>query len=228
MKESLALPGGPATIDWRRNVNARRITLRIDPARGQVVVTLPARAARADGLALLTQNAGWVAEKLAALPHARPFADGAGITIDGLPHRILRMPGRGGAWLEGSTLHVSGEPEFLARRVTAFLRAEARRRFARQAHAKAGQAGLAISRVVVKDTYARWASCSPQGVLMFCWRLLMAPLHVQDYVVAHEVAHLRHLNHSPAFWALAEALSPHRAASDLWLEREGPGLLRVG
>jgi predicted metal-dependent hydrolase len=63
---------------------------------------------------------------------------------------------------------------------------------------------------------------------MFCWRLLMAPTYVQDYVVAHEVAHLRHMNHGQDFWALADLLSPHRALAVAWLDQEGARLLRVG
>jgi predicted metal-dependent hydrolase len=180
-------------------------------------------------MALLTSHVDWVAARLAALPQPAPFADGATVLIDGAPHPIRHAPGaRGGAWVEAGALHVSGDPAFLPRRVADFLRAEARRRFAAQALAKAAQAGLAVRRVTVKDTRTRWGSCSTDGVLMFCWRLLMAPPFVQDYVVAHEVAHLRHMNHGPSFWALADALSPHRAAASAWLGREGAALLRAG
>ncbi len=63
---------------------------------------------------------------------------------------------------------------------------------------------------------------------MFSWRLVMAPDFVQDYVIAHEVAHLRHMNHAPAFWALTDRLTPHRAAATAWLHAYGAGLLRVG
>ncbi len=227
--ESLALPQGPATIRWRRHARARRITLRIDAQQGQLVVTLPMRAARSAGLALVKQNADWVSARLAALPATAPFADGASVTIDGVVHGIRHSPGgRGGAWLDDGALHVSGDPVFLPRRVADFLRAEAHRRFAQQAAAKAGAAGLAMRRVTVKDTTSRWGSCSADGVLMFCWRLLMAPPYVQDYVVAHEVAHLRHMDHGAGFWALTDTLSPHRALASAWLAREGARLLRVG
>ena len=176
----------PTPIQWRRNRRARRITLRIDARLGQVVITLPVRAAKSAGMALFTQNAAWVAARLAALPAACPFTDGGAVTIDGAAHVIRHSPGRrGGAWLEGGVLHVAGEPDFLPRRVADFLRAEARRRLAAQALAKAEAAGVVVRRVSVKDTRTRWGSCSADGALMFCWRLLMAPPYVQDYVVAH-------------------------------------------
>ncbi len=227
--ESLHLPGGQATVQWRRSRRARRITLRIDSRHGHVVVTLPMRAAKSAGIALLTSNADWVSTRLAALPAAEPFVAGALVAIDGVPHPISHVPsGRGGAWVEEGALFVSGDPEFLSRRVADFLRTEARRRFSAQALAKAASAGLTVRRVTVKDTRTRWGSCSADGVLMFCWRLLMAPPFVQDYVVGHEVAHLRHMNHAPEFWSLCDALSPHRVAASAWLGAEGARLLRAG
>ena len=227
--ESLSLPGGPATIHWRRSRRARRITLRIDCRHGHVVVTLPMRAAKSAGVALLTSNADWVSTRLAALPAAEPFAAGALVAIDGVPHTIRHAPaGRGGAWVEDGAVFVAGDPDFLPRRVADFLRAEARRRFSAQALAKAAGAGLTVRRITVKDTRTRWGSCSADGVLMFCWRLLMAPPFVQDYVVGHEVAHLRHMNHAPEFWALCDTLSPHRIGASAWLAREGARLLRAG
>ncbi len=227
--ETLALGGTEAPVTWRRSKRARRITLRIDARGGGVVVTLPMRASQSAGRALLARNAGWVADRLAALPERVEVAAGAAIMLDGRPHVLRHVPdGRGGAWLEAGALCVSGDAAHLKRRAEDFLKLEARRRFSEQARAKADAAGVRIARIAVKDTRSRWGSCSPRGVLMFCWRLIMAPPHVQDYVVAHEVAHLRHLNHGPEFWALTDALSPHRAASVAWLHQEGAGLLRVG
>jgi predicted metal-dependent hydrolase len=223
------LPGGPAAICWRRSAKARRVSLRIDATKGQVVVTLPMRAGRAAGMALLNDNAAWVTARLAELPAAVRFEAGGSVMIDGTPHPILHAPAkRGGAWLEDDALHVTGDPAFLARRVHDFLRDEARRRFGAQALAKAHMAGVTPKRVTVKDTRTRWGSCSPEGVLMFCWRLVMAPAFVQDYVVAHEVAHLRHMNHGADFWALTDVLSPHRTAAVSWLHEEGSRLLRTG
>lgn len=80
----------------------------------------------------------------------------------------------------------------------------------------------------MKDTRTRWGSCTADGTLMFCWRLVMAPPHVQDYVAAHEVAHLRHMDHGRGFWALVARLTPNKPAAVHWLETQGPGLMRVG
>lgn len=226
--ESVLLPHGPTPVQWRRSARARRISLRIDPRAGGVVVTLPARAAVAAGRALLLAHAGWVAERIGRLPAAVLFVDGGAITVAGTPLRIRHVPGRRGTAVAGGELLVGGAPEFLPRRVTDFLRAEARRRLGALAAEKAARAGLRVRRVVVKDTRSRWGSCTADGALMFSWRLLLAPPFVGDYVVGHEAAHLRHMNHGREFWALTDALTPHRAAATRWLEEHGSGLMRAG
>ncbi len=227
--EMIPLPGGPAQIEWRRSPRARRVSLRIDPCGGAVVVTLPMRAARGAGVALLMSNAEWVRDRLAQLPSAVPFTDGATVPIDGRPHRIRHIPAaRRGAWVEADELRVSGAPEFLRRRVLDFLRTEARRRLTVLVSAKAAGIGAVPRRLSVKDTRTRWGSCASDGSLAFSWRLVMAPAFVQDYVAAHEVAHLRHMNHGKRFWALVDRLTPHAAEAILWLRSDGSRLLRTG
>jgi len=223
------LPTGSARVEWRRSARARRISLRIDPCGGAVIVTLPMRAAQRAGMALLTDHIEWVADRLAALPDAVPLTDGASVPICGVPHRIRHVPqSRGGAWTQDGELHVTGRPEFLARRTKDFLRGEARRRLSLLVTAKTEAAGLQARRLTVKDTRSRWGSCASDGSLAFSWRLVMAPEFVQDYVAAHEVAHLRHMNHGKRFWALVDKLTPHAATAVPWLRREGCRLLRIG
>ncbi len=226
--DTLSLPHGPTPVRWRRSARARKVSLRIDPRAAAVVITLPPRAAPAAGTALLLANAAWVADRLARLPQPVALQDGAAFPLHGAPHLVCHAPGAAGAWLDGPTLHVGGAPEFLPRRAADFLRAEARRTLGAQARAKAAPAGLHPTRIIVKDTRTRWGSCTADGTLMFNWRLVMAPPHVQDYVAAHEVAHLRHMDHSRAFWTLVAQLTPHRRAASAWLEAEGVGLMRVG
>jgi predicted metal-dependent hydrolase len=108
------------------------------------------------------------------------------------------------------------------------MRAEARRQLAALVAQKAVAAELRPGRLTVKDTRSRWGSCAANRALSFSWRLVMAPCFVQDYVTAHEVAHLRHMNHGQRFWALVGELTPHTDAAVNWLRREGPRLLRIG
>lgn len=227
--EILSLPSGPARVTWRRHRRARRNTVRVDPTEGVVVITLTPRSSRQAGLSLLFTHADWVADRLAAVPRAIPFVDGAVIPIGGTPHVIRHRPeARGVAWLEGSILHVTGAPEFLARRVGDFLRAEARRRMHALTMVKATAIDARVARVTIKDPITRWGSCTQDGIVAFSWRLVLAPEFVQDYVAAHEVAHLRHMNHGPRFWDLVAHLTPYRKSAVAWLRREGPALMRIG
>jgi predicted metal-dependent hydrolase len=216
-------------VRWQRSARARRVSLRIDARAGEVVVTLPMRAARRAGMALLTTHAAWVMQRLAALAPPVALAPGAEVLLGGRPHVIRHDPAaRGGAFLDGATIVVSGREEFVARRVKDFLRAEAKRRIAVLAAGHAATLGVRIAAIRLKDTNSRWGSCAPDGTLAFSWRLVMAPDAVLDYVVAHEVAHLRELNHSPRFWAHVERLTPNRETAQDWLRDNGPALLRVG
>ncbi len=227
--ELLSLPGGPALVEWRRSARARRVSLRIDPRGGSVVVTLPPRALRTAGMALLMNHAGWVAERLAALPGPVAFADGAVIPLHGAEHRIRHFPDmRGVVRVENREILVCGDHAFVAKRVAEFFRAEARGRFSDLVARKAALADTAPGKVVVKDTQSRWGSCAADRTLSFSWRLVMAPGFVQDYVAAHEVAHLRHMNHGARFWVLVKHLTPHTDSAMAWLRGNGPRLLRVG
>jgi predicted metal-dependent hydrolase len=151
------------------------------------------------------------------------------VPVCGVPHRIRHEPqARGAAWILDDELHVTGSADFLGRRVRDFLRQEARRRLGALVLAKAGLIGVAPKRVTVKDTKSRWGSCASDRSLALSWRLVMAPAYVQDYVVAHEVAHLRHMNHGRQFWALVDELTPHTKTAIPWLRAEGARLLRIG
>jgi predicted metal-dependent hydrolase len=227
--ELIPVQGALARVAFRRSERARKISLRIDPAQGGIVITLPPRASRRAGILLLQTHEAWAAEKLASLPIAIPFLPGAVVPVHGLPHVISPVPsGRGGAWIEAQQIFVTGSPEFLARRVGDCLKRLARQRLTALAADKARGIGLMPKTVRVKDTRTRWGSCAPDGTLAFCWRLICAPEFVQDYVVGHEVAHLRHMNHGRHFWALTEELTPHRVAASEWLGRNGQALLRIG
>ncbi|MFT8244018.1 M48 family metallopeptidase [Roseomonas sp. BN140053] len=235
MTESVPLrasPGaGPVScqVRWQRSTRARRVSLRIDPRAGEVVITLPPRAGRKQGMALLTTHAAWVTERLGALAPAVPFVEGSSVPLGGVPHPIRHDPAaRAGVFLQDGQIVVSGEAAFLPRRVADFLRAEARRRIAILAAHHAAALEVKPAAIRLKDTRSRWGSCAPDGTLAFSWRLVMAPDWVLDYVVAHEVAHLRELNHSARFWAHVTARTPHRQAAQDWLRRFGPTLLRVG
>ena len=101
------------------------------------------------------------------------------------------------------------------------LKKEARLELDRLVAVHAGRVGKRVKSLTLRDTRSRWGSCSADGALSFSWRIAMAPPRVIDYLAAHEVAHLREMNHSPAFWTLCEQLCPGMEDAKRWLKRNG-------
>lgn len=217
------------SIEQRRSDRARRIILRVDPATGRVELVLPRRISAAEGWRFVERQRGWIARRLAQIPIAIPFADGAVIPFRGMPHRIRHQDGlRGQISAEDGVLTVPCDAPHLSRRLTDWLRKEAKRVLSERVLAKAEILGMPVTRVVVKDTRTRWGSCSSRGIVNLSWRLILAPDPVLDYVVAHEVAHLVEMNHGPKFWALVDGLTPHARHGRAWLRQNGSELHRYG
>jgi predicted metal-dependent hydrolase len=222
--------GASLPVTFLRNARARRASLRVDPARRRIVLTVPMRMARGTAVTFAESQAGWIAARLKRLPERRPFADGAELPLFGAPHLVRHRPQtRGTVWLEGGEIHVAGRPEHLPRRLRDWLMAELRTRLVPMVHAKAAEVERVVSRITVRDNRSRWGSCGPDGTMSFSWRLVFAPPEVLDYLVAHEVAHLVHLNHGPRFWALARRLSAGPIEGpQAWLKANGEALLQYG
>lgn len=225
----LTLGEQPVSIAVRRNKRARRIAIRIDPAKDLPELVLPARASEAEGLAFLRSRTRWLLDRLSALPPRMPFEDGAVLPLRGEPHRIAHDPAaRRGVWAQDGRIVVSGRAEHLSRRLHDWLRREAKVAIAPRAHAKAALLDKTPARITIRDQKSRWGSCSSGGSLSFNWRLVLAPDPVLDYVVAHEVGHMAELNHSPAFWKTVDRLTPHAKGGRDWLRRNGDRLFRYG
>jgi predicted metal-dependent hydrolase len=90
---------------------------------------------------------------------------------------------------------------------------------------EAPELGVEPTRIQIRDQRSRWGSCSTTGTLSFNWRLVLAPFDVLDYVVVHELCHMREANHSGRFWKLVEARRPDWRAHKDWLDEHGPELL---
>jgi predicted metal-dependent hydrolase len=212
-----------------RHAQARHISLRVDGAAGAVRLILPRRAALREGLEFAAYKSAWLLDQLDALPARIPFGDGAVVPILGQDHVIRHDPeGRRGVWRAKGVIWASGRAEHLPRRIADFLKAEARRELAARARSKAAQIKETVHRVSVRETRTRWGSCGSDGTLNFCWRLILTPVGVLDYVVAHEVAHLKHMNHGPRFWELTERLTANASNARAWLRQHGDRVLRYG
>jgi len=221
--------GHPVTLQVRRSSRARRILLRLDRNARRAELVLPRGASLSEGRRFAESKALWLRNRLADMPAGIPFEPGASVPLGGTAHRLVHTPERrSGVVREESQLLVSGDVEFFSRRVRDWLKEEARRQISALAHPKAAQVDRKISRISIRDQQSRWGSCSTDGNLNFSWRLVLTPPDVLDYVVSHEVAHLKEMNHSPAFWQIVDTLTPHARLGRAWLRTNGPGLHAYG
>jgi predicted metal-dependent hydrolase len=225
----LTLSGRRLTMPVRRDRRARRITIHIDVAIGGAKVVMPVSATISEAEAAVRKHESWVLDRLDALPARVAFADGALVPFRGELLRVVHCPeARGLADCVGDEIRVFGRSEHLARRLGDWLRHQARDAISPLALEKAAIVDRRVRRVSIRDQRSRWGSCSEAGSLTFNWRLILAPHSVLDYVVAHEIAHLVEMNHSPAFWRVVGTLTPHTKEARQWLRLNGQDLYRYG
>ena len=228
--EAALLAALPAPIEIRPMRTARRLRLRFDDASGTLKLTCPARTSRRAALAWALDQREWIEAQLARCLPGEPFEDGALIPIEGRETRIVwvetepRTPR-----LSDGELRCGGPDAGLSRRIEAFLKRHALRLMSAEVAEFAARAGVDAGLVTVGDAGTRWGSCSSRGSIRLNWRLIFAERNVRRYVVAHEVAHLVHLNHGPKFKALeAQLFGSGLAEAKAALRRIGPRLRRIG
>jgi predicted metal-dependent hydrolase len=224
----VSIGGVPVTL--RVSPRARRLRLHVDPRTRSALLTVPRRVSRRSALAWAAEHRDWLKAALAALPAAVPIVPDARVPLRGEPHRIdwhLGRPRR--IEVEPGRLIAGGPLDGLENRVLRWLKAQAHLLLEPETHELAAKAGVMASRIRVGDPMSRWGSCSSAGAIGYSWRLILAPDFVRRATVAHEVAHLVHLNHGPEFHALVERLlgSDPRSARQ-WLRREGAALHAIG
>ena len=221
---------GGAKLTLKVSPRARRMRLRVDPRTRAVTLTVPKRFSRRRALAWAAGHRAWVERALAAIPETVPLGPGSVVPLHGLPHRIDWAPGLPRRIERGEGRLVAGGPEEgLERRLLRWLRAHALDLLGRETREYCVKAGVKASRIGIGDPVSRWGSCSGTGTIRYSWRLILAPEFVRRATVAHEVAHLVHLNHGPDFHALvAELLGADPKPARIWLRREGVALHRIG
>ncbi|MCO5734634.1 M48 family metallopeptidase [Rhizobium sp. SSA_523] len=217
----------PLTI--REHARATRMTLRIEPGGRALRLTVPTGLRAREIDAFLARHDGWLRTKLSKFSNSQALGPGGTLLLRGVAHRIVHTGTLRGltevAEEEGEpVIRVSGLEGHLGRRLEAFLKKEARYDLERLSAIYAGRIGKPIKSVTMKDTRSRWGSCTWDGSLSFSWRIVMAPDYVIDYLAAHEVAHLREMNHGPQFWALCASLCPDMERARRWLKAHGSQL----
>lgn len=221
--------GKPARYRVRRSSKARRLTLHVDRRDGLVVV-LPRRMPLQEVSKMLVENAAWIDRQIDKHgvrfgPVRREYTTGSEIMVLGQPRRLVvqiwndnRRPSQARLDADVMMVYLAAHDIFEVRPVLErWLRRTARQVISHRVAALAERIGLQPGRLFIGERTTRWGSCSSSGNLSFCYRLVMAPLPVIDAVVAHELCHLRHLNHSRRFYRLLKLACPDYQVHMVWL-----------
>ena len=220
----------PVPIQVRTIRSARRFRLRFDDSTHTLVLTCPPRTSRRTALAWALDQREWIERQISRAEPPSPFEPGAVIPIEGVATTLLwseKLPRT--PVIVGDELRCGGPLSGFARRIETFLKSRALDVMSRETAEYAAMADLSVRSVSVGDAGSRWGSCSSEGRIRLSWRLILAPPHVRRYVVAHEVAHLAHLDHGPRFKALeARLFGPGLAEAKAELRHLGASLRRVG
>lgn len=225
--DTALLAGQPEiAVGLRRSAQARRLNLRVSGLDGRVTLTMPRSLPLAEALAFLREKESWLRAAITRVPEQRSIRPGHDILLRGRLLRLTESPGTRRITESAEALLVPPDPDGLrtATRVAAYLRTAAQADLLPAVDHYASTLGHSVRAISLRDTRSRWGSCTADGRLMFSWRLIMAPPDVLRYVAAHEVAHLRHMDHSRAFWGCVRGLMPDYATHRDWLRAHGATL----
>ena len=221
--------GRDLSLKIRRNSQARRMILRVDSDIGGAAVTLPLRSSEREALLMVQEKSDWLFTRLDSIPPKVPFENGAQIPILGEYHTIYHDPYQREVVVRiNNKIHMGGRKEHLARRLRDWLRIEAKNIIQPKAIEMANELNKKIGRISIRDTKSRWGSCSTSGNLSFCWRLILTPGWVLNYVIAHEVSHLVYMNHGSEFWKTVEDLNVQIEDARQWLNENREHIQRYG
>ena len=225
-RELLRIDDRHVAVTMRLNPRARRLIVKVHPSTGEISITASSQRSLAHALDFARKETDWIAKRLADVPKPVSFGIGAEIPFRGEMHVVKE--GEGGpapVWIareQGvAVIHIAGRSEHAPRRLLDFLKREARKALDARVQDYSNRIGVKSKRITIRDTTSRWGSCSSTRALSFSWRLILAPAFVLDYVVAHEVAHLRHMNHGAQFWKLAREFVGDVDAPQAWLGENG-------
>jgi len=220
------IAGRALPVAIRRNARARRLTLRLAPDGSEVRVTLPKWCATREALAFVHARTAWLEAQLGKVPERQAIEPGGSVRFRGEELSIEWCAGAPRTpRLAGHRLTLGGPRENLAPRIQRWLEREALRLLESDLVEFAARAGVPVPNLRLTRAQRRWGSCSTGGIVRINWRLVQAPDAVRRSVVAHEIAHCLHFDHSPAFHAaLARIYDGDIAAADAWIKAHGRSL----
>lgn len=206
----------------------RRITLRYDMQAQEFKLRIPLHYKQSAVEGFLRDAQGWMERQLSKAPQLIHIHDCDQVSLMGNEIELSYHASRRMSFLlTNDKLHVMAPTSNFGPALEKWLRQMIREYVGVKSDHYSALLGVKVKKVGVRETRSRWGSCSAQGSLSYNWRLIFAPKEVIDYVVAHEVAHLREMNHSIKFWRLVAQLHPEAQKARHWLKVNGSKLFTL-
>jgi predicted metal-dependent hydrolase len=220
---TLAVGPHSVTVVFVRNPRARRYILRVDPA-AAVRVTLPTRGSQTEAWNFVRRKTAWIKERieqhLAHPPQPRAWVHGTELLFRGDIVQLVIRNNHSSKTLEFANQQVDVASEADVRvAVERHLWNLARRELTARTAELARQHSLMVNRITIRNQRSRWGSCSRHGTISLNWRLIQAPAYIRDYIILHELMHLREHNHSCRFWKQVETVCPDYEVAEKWLKQ---------
>jgi predicted metal-dependent hydrolase len=211
---------------------AKRLALRLDTRKRCMNLVIPKRVSLRAAYQFAFSHRDWIDDKLKLLPETIPYKDGVMLSLAGHDVTIRMIKDSDfkitKIELKNNELIIRTKLDDISPRLTRYLKDLAYKLFLPLCEEKAACIQKTVGHLSIKDMHTRWGSCSTDGRMTLSWRLIFAPREAFDYVIAHEVAHLKHANHGKHFWNLCEELSNDFEAGSDWMKQNGNHLLRFG
>lgn len=206
-----------------KNKRAKHILLK-QTVKGDIVLTCPRFCPKIMAIQFAKQQLPWIKAHVLCAPKQTVFKPSDTITLLGTSY-ILEQ----GALTKlcENKLIISGNAEFFHRRVCSYAKKILLSYVHQQVSLLTQKLGVKAGRITLRNTSSRWGSCSSKKTLSFCWKIAFAPQEVIDYLIAHEVAHLKEMNHSHQFWNVVDSLTDNRKNAEIWLKKNGRELQTI-
>jgi len=213
------------------NPRAKRLSLRIDIKSAAIRLTIPKGASQHAINRFLNTQKQWIIDRQKQLKPKQDIVTGTIIPFMGIDHHIhIESHTKRSTEITRSsddpTITIKTSRDDPTQNLKRWIIHQAQETITALAHTKAKSIDKSITQIDFRDTSSRWGSCSSDARLMFSWRVIMAPPYVLDYLVAHEVAHLKHMNHSKEFWDLCYQLGQAPDKGRIWLKQYGNNLMQ--
>ncbi len=213
----------------RYHPTAKKMRLRIDTKTKKALVIMPKYTTQKRAMEFAMANASWL---LSRIQNAKPkiiIKDKVKLTVLGEEFTVsYQNKLRGVTEMQDGKLLVYGEETMIRKRVIDYIKSLIKPYIEDIASRYSIKLGTTYSKILIKDTSSRWGSCNSQGEISICWKLAFAPVPILDYIIIHEVVHLKHFDHSPSFWKTVGRFFPEYEKAQSWLEKHQSRLQNIG